>query len=223
MGIFSRFRDIVSSNLNSILDRAEDPQKMVRLIIQEMEDTLIEVKSSCAGVIADQKKTQRELAQCKELVEQWDSKAKLAVSKGRDDLARAALSEKRKYNERADWLTEDLERTKGAVSSFQSDITQLESKLNDARDKQRSILQRRAAVDARRRTHSKIRKVDTSEAFMRFEAYEYGIDRMEAEAELTDSYRPKEASLDEKFTTLEHEDEIEQELEKLRKEVKPGE
>lgn len=218
MGIFSRFRDIVGSNLNAILDRAEDPEKMVRLMIQEMEDTLIEVKSSCAGIIADEKKIKRELAQAKDLVEQWEKKADLAVRKDREDLARAALTEKRRIGARAKFLTEERERTKEMVAHFQSDIAQLEMKLNDAREKQRAIVQRRAAAMARRETQTRIRRIDTSEAFMKFEAYENGIERLEAEADLVDRHRPKE-SLHEQFVRLEHEEEIEQELERLRKKV----
>ena len=218
MGIFSRFRDIVGSNINAILDRAEDPEKMVRLMIQEMEDTLIEVKSSCAGIIADEKKIKRELAQAKDMVEQWEKKADLAVRKDREDLARAALTEKRRIGARAQFLTEERERTKEMVAHFQSDIAQLEMKLNDAREKQRSIVHRRAAAVARRETQTRIRRIDTSEAFMKFEAYENGIERLEAEADLVDRHRPKE-SLHEQFVRLEHEEEIEQELERLRKKV----
>ena len=218
MGIFSRFRDIVGSNINAILDRAEDPEKMVRLMIQEMEDTLIEVKSSCAGIIADEKKIKRELAQAKDMVEQWEKKADLAVRKDREDLARAALTEKRRIGARAQFLTEERERTKEMVAHFQSDIAQLEMKLNDAREKQRSIVHRRAAAMARRETQTRIRRIDTSEAFMKFEAYENGIERLEAEADLVDRHRPKE-SLHEQFVRLEHEEEIEQELERLRKKV----
>jgi phage shock protein A len=217
MGIFSRFRDIVSSNLNSILDRAEDPEKMVRLIIQEMEDTLIEVKSSCAGVIAEQKKVGRALTEAKKNTEDWAKKAELAVSKGRDDLARAALNEKRHFSDRTDFLTGEQERTKETVKNFQSDIAQLEAKLADAREKQRSIIQRRAAAVARHETQTRIRRIDTSDAFTRFEAYENNIERMEAEADLVDKFRPKGDSLRDQFQDLENEEQIEEELETLKK------
>ena len=219
MGIFTRFRDIVSSNINSILDRAEDPEKMVRLMIQEMEDTLIEVKSSCAGIIAEQKKTERQLDDASDGVDEWESKAKLAVKKEREDLARAALNEKRKFARRLDILTEEFERTKETVVRFQSDIAQLEAKLNDAREKQRTIIQRRAAAHARHQAQVRIRRIDTSEAFARFEAYENGIDRMEADADLVDSLRPKSPTLRDEFSNLEHEDEIEEELEELKRRI----
>ena len=216
MGIFTRFRDIVTSNLNAILDKAEDPEKMVRLMIQEMEDTLVEVKSACAGVIADQKKIGRSLDDAQAKVSEWERKAELAVGKGRDDLARAALSEKRRHDRRFEFHTTELERTKETVANFQDDITQLEIKLNDAREKQRTIVQRRSAAMSRHKTQTKIRKVDTSEAFMKFEAYENNIERLEAEADLVDSFRPKD-SLRAQFEGLEHDEDVEQELAALKK------
>ncbi len=215
MGIFTRFRDIISSNLNCILDRAEDPEKMVRLMILEMEDTLVEIKSACAGVMADQKKTERHLADAKAQETDWEAKAALAVSKSRDDLARAALVEKRKYAQRIEALTLESARLKDAVASFQDDITQLESKLNDAREKQRAIIARHAAAQAKNQTHSAIRRADTSEAFMKFEAFENRIERMEAGAVLRDSLRPKD-SLRDQFAKLEGSDDIERELERLK-------
>ncbi len=220
MGIFTRFSDIVSSNINAILDRAENPEKLVRLMIQEMEDTLIEVKSQCAGVIADQKKVERSLKDADGYVTEWEDKAKLAVNKGRDDLAKAALNEKRRYTRKVDFMTEELARTKELVETFRSDITQLEEKLNDAREKQRSIIQRRAAAMARHEAQTRIRSIDTSDAFVKFEAYENSIDRLEGEAELVDSLRPKQTDLREEFSKLENEEEVEQELEELKKDIK---
>jgi len=219
MGIFSRFRDIVASNINAILDRAEDPEKMVRLMIQEMEDTLIEVKSACAGVMADQKKLERALSDATSEHEGWESRAKVAVSKGRDDLARKALAEKRRFAQRVQFCEEEQERIKSVVANYQDDMRQLEAKLNDAREKQRSIIQRRSAAMTRHQTQTHIRRVDTSEAFAKFEAYEHGIDRLEAEAHVIDSYRPKETLHDE-FADLEHEEEIEQELATLKQKAK---
>ncbi len=108
MGIFTRFRDIVSANINAMLDRAEDPEKLIRLMIREMEDTLVDLKASCAGVIASRKKVERNLEDLKSRVSYWGRNAELAVSKGRDDLAREALLEKRKYLERLDGLDQEL-------------------------------------------------------------------------------------------------------------------
>jgi phage shock protein A len=218
MGIFSRFRDIVTSNINAILDCAEDPEKMVRLMIQEMEDTLIEVKSSCAGFMAEQKRLERALKEAAGEAEAWQARARLAVEKNREDLARAALAEKQLFSQRADMLKEQAQHTRELVTNTQSDIAQLESKLNDAREKQRLIIQRRAAAMNRMSAQQKIRRADTTDAFTRFEAYENGIDRIEAEADLTNSLRPK-PGLHEQFNELEHSDTIEAELEKLKGEI----
>ncbi|MCX7019939.1 MAG: phage shock protein PspA [Candidatus Sumerlaeota bacterium] len=218
MGIFTRFRDIVTANLNAILDRAEDPEKMVRLMIQEMEDTLIEVKSGCAGFMAEQKRIERSLKQVEGEAEMWQARARLAVEKGRDDLARAALAEKQHYLHKSENLKNQLAQAREMVANTQTDIAQLEGKLNDAREKQRLIIQRRAAAANRFSAQSQIRRADTSEAFVKFEAYENGIGRLEAEADLVDSLRPKAANLHDKFTELEHEDVIEQELRQLKSE-----
>jgi phage shock protein A len=221
MGIFTRFRDIVSSNLNAILDRAEDPEKMVRLMIQEMEDTLVEVKASCAGFMAEQKRIERLLEEVDKEIAGWEGRARLAVEKGREDLARAGLVEKQRYQSRADRLKEQREQSAQLVENAQAEISQLEMKLNDARDKQRLIIQRRAAALNRIQTQTKMRQVDTSEAFVKFEAYENNVERLEAEAGLVDGLRPRE-SLREEFAELEHAESIEQELEQLKKQVKSG-
>ncbi|HOE97526.1 MAG TPA: phage shock protein PspA [Candidatus Sumerlaeota bacterium] len=222
MGIFTRFRDIVSANLNAILDRAEDPEKMVRLMIQEMEDTLIEVKSNCAGVLAEQKKLERALKGARREAADWEAKAGLALQKQREDLARAALAEKRRHEQRVRSLEEELDRTRENVASFKDDIAQLEAKLNDAREKQRTIIQRRQAAESRFRTAAHVRRVDTTEAFARFEAYERGIDRLEAEADLVDSLRPRRPTLRDELADLEYSDEIEQELERLKEQLRSG-
>lgn len=223
MGIFSRFRDIVSANINAILDHAEDPEKMVRLMIQEMEDTLIEVKSNCAGFMAEQKRLERSLDNVQSEATSWENKARLAVEKSRDDLARAALAEKQRHLRKVESITEQLTQSRDLVGQTQADIAQLETKLSDAREKQRLIIQRRAAAVSRIQAQTKIRQIDTSEAFAKFEAYENGIDRLEAEAGLVDSLRPKDSSLRDKFAELEHEDAVEQELANLKKQVRPNE
>jgi len=121
MGIFTRFRDIVSSNINAMLDKAEDPEKLIRLMIREMEDTLIELKASCATVMANRKKTERQLDNAQSREEGWKAKAELAVVKGRDDLAREALLEKRRLRERADALERELAESNALVEQYQMD------------------------------------------------------------------------------------------------------
>lgn len=216
MGIFTRFRDIVSANINSILDKAEDPEKMVRLMIQEMEDTLVEVKANCAGVMAGQKKLERELVAAGRERDDWEAKAQLAVNKGRDDLARAAIAEKRRYQAQVGNIEAELVRTRETVAQFQEDIAQLEAKLADARERQRTIIHRRSVATTRREAQGRIRQLDTTDAFAKFEAYEQNIDRLEAEGELVNSLRPKKQSLREELAELEHEDEIEQELARIK-------
>lgn len=224
MGIFTRFRDIVSANLNAMLDHAEDPEKMVRLMIQEMEDTLIEVKASCAGVIAEQKKLERTIDAARLDADDWGAKARLAVEKNRDDLARAALAEKRRLDGRVTALEAELEQTRTSVESFKEDISALEAKLADAREKQRTIIQRRAAATSRLETSRRIRTVDTSAAFAKFEAFENGIDRLEAEAHLTDGLRPRRGTdgLRDQFANLAQQEEIERELDRLKNELDSG-
>lgn len=219
MGIFTRFRDIVTANLNAILDRAEDPEKMVRLMIQEMEDTLVEVKSGCAGFMAEQKKLERSLDEVQSEIAAWEARARLAIEKNRDDLARAALAEKQTYTRRIEVLNEQVVQYRELVGNTQSEIQQLEAKLNDARDKQRLIIQRRSAAVNRLNSQNKMRQFDTSDAFVKFETYENGIDRLEAQAGLVDSLRPKEGNLRDRFAELEKSDVIEQELENLKKQV----
>lgn len=219
MGIFTRFRDIVTANLNAILDRAEDPEKMVRLMIQEMEDTLVEVKSGCAGFMAEQKKLERSLDEVQSEIAAWEARARLAIEKNRDDLARAALAEKQTYTRRIEVLNEQVAQYRELVGNTQSEIQQLEAKLNDARDKQRLIIQRRSAAVNRLNSQNKMRQFDTSDAFVKFETYENGIDRLEAQAGLVDSLRPKDGNLRDRFAELEKSDVIEQELENLKKQV----
>jgi phage shock protein A len=142
MGIFTRFRDIVSANINAMLDKAEDPEKLIKLMIREMEDTLVEIKASCAGVMANSRKIERQLEETRSRVEYWEERAELAITKGRDDLGREALLERRGYKERADALDKELVESETLVQQYQDDIRQLEEKLQAAREKQRILVQR---------------------------------------------------------------------------------
>ena len=135
MSIFSRFRDIVNSNINSMLDQAEDPEKLVRLMIQEMEDTLIDLKASCAGAIAARKKVGRSFDEINARAANWESKAKLAIQKGREELAREALLEKRRASEGLASLEKETAGLDEVIGNYQTDITQLEEKLSAAREK----------------------------------------------------------------------------------------
>jgi len=215
MGIFTRVRDIISANINSMLDKAEDPEKLVKLMIREMEDTLIEVKANCASSMATKKKIQREIEQMLEHAKTWDGKAELAVSKGREDLAREALQEKRRFVERSESLEDELEQAKQLVTQYQNDIMQLEDKLGAAREKQRMLVQRHRHAQNKAKTEEHIRRFDVAESMARFDHFEERIDRMEAEADLV-NYGRKKTSLDDEFAALETDDEIEKELQELK-------
>jgi phage shock protein A len=217
MGIFTRFRDIVSSNINSMLDRAEDPEKMIKLMIREMEDTLIELKAACAGVMAAGKKVQRQLDEMDTRAQYWEEKAALAVQKGRDDLAREALVEKRRYLRRKDALEEERGELQLLVEGYQKDIRQLEEKLKSAREKQRMLVQRHIHARKKRRAQEEIRRLDSSEVMFKFDDLESRIERMESEADLVNF--GKKAALEEELDKLTVDDEIEAELEALKKPV----
>ncbi len=214
MGIFTRFRDIVSANINAMLDKAEDPEKLVRLMIREMEDTLIDIKASCAGVMADGKKVERQLDEVKSRISYWEEKAPLAVSKGRDDLAREALVEKRRSVERAEILEQELIEYNALIEAYQDDIGQLEDKLRGAKEKQRMLVQRHIHASRKRRAQEDIRRIDSSEAVIEFEDLESRIERMEAEADLV-NYGTR-SSLREELENLGMDEEIEKELEALK-------
>ncbi|UCD57979.1 MAG: PspA/IM30 family protein, partial [Candidatus Hydrogenedentota bacterium] len=180
MGIFTRFRDIINSNINAMLDKAEDPEKLIRLMIQEMEDTLVEIRASCADAMATKKKVQRAQDEVHTRAEQWGERAQLAVNRGREDLAREALMEKRVYNERADALEHEASQCDALIEAYQADIVQLEQKLSAAREKQRILVKRHTHAQRKKRAQMEIRRVETSDAFMRFEQFENRIERMEA-------------------------------------------
>lgn len=214
MGIFTRFRDIVSSNLSSMLDKAEDPEKMIKMMIREMEDTLVELKSSCAGVIAERKKLERKLDEIKSGISLWSDRANLAVEKGRDDLAREALMEKRRFAELAESISEEISDHGGLIDQYQGDIRELEIKLNSAKEKKRMLVQRHKRANGKKRAQQDIRRMDSVETMARFEGLERRIDHMEAEADMVNF--GKQPTLDEEFENLATDDDIENELEKLK-------
>ncbi|THB67557.1 MAG: phage shock protein PspA [Desulfovibrio sp.] len=219
MGIFSRFTDIISSNINSMLDKAENPEKMIRLMIREMEETLIELKSSCAGAMADRKQVGREMADVEERVDVWNNRAQLAVDKGREDLAREALQEKLRWLRRQETLEQEQVKFDALVEQCQDDIERLEEKLADAREKQRILVQRHIRAATKMRAQEEIRRASGTDALLRFEEFERRIERMEAEAKLVNT--PARPSLEEEFAQLEGDDDISEELESLKGKGKP--
>jgi phage shock protein A len=213
MGIFSRFADIVNANINSLLDKAEDPEKMVRLIIQEMEDTLVEVRSSSARTLADKKEVVRRMDRLQEEASDWHAKAELALSKDREDLARQALLEKQKCEDNVLQMKDELTLLDDQVVRLQGEISQLQSKLEDAKARQKTIIMRGKTVSSRLDVKSKLNSGKINDALSRFEAYERKIDNLEAEVE---SYDLGNRSLADEFADLESADKVDSELEALK-------
>ena len=214
MGIFTRFRDIIGSNINSMLDRAEDQEKLIRMMIQEMEDTLIELKAACAGVMADSKRVEHQEAETARRIQYWDDNAKLAVNKGREDLAREALIEKRRFVQRTGSLTGELAEHQTLLDQYKDDIQQLEDKLKSAREKERLLIQRHIYATRKKRAQQEIRRMDNTDTIIKFEELENRIDHMEAEADLVNFGR--KPNLAEELERLGLDEEIEQELRSLK-------
>ena len=213
MGIFSRFSDIVNSNINALLDKAEDPEKMVRLIIQEMEDTLVEVRSTSAKTIAEKKELQRVVSRLEEEVQDWQAKAELALSKNRDDLARSALIEKQKAADQAATVTTDIQNLDAHVSKLQDEVAQLQDKLADAKARQKSMLMRQQTVASRLEVKKTLDSNRLNDAMYKFERYEQKIDSLEAQVE---SYDLGKKTLRDEFAELAAQDKIDSELAALK-------
>jgi phage shock protein A len=217
MGVFRRVRDIINSNINSVLDKAEDPEKLVRLMIQEMDETLVEVKSACAGAMAAQKRVRRQLKQVKEKKNQWGERARLAVDKDRDDLARDALRQQRECRERVEDLEDELSELDSVVGRYQEDIRAIEEKIAEARERQRMLLQRRTRAQRSKEARQKIREYDAADAMARFESVERRIDRLDEDAE---AFRTSYSrSLEQEFEDFLDDQEIEDQLRALKEDA----
>ncbi|MGI9502977.1 MAG: phage shock protein PspA [Geminicoccaceae bacterium] len=210
MGVFSRLSDIVNSNITALLDRAEDPEKILRLIIQEMEDTLVEVRSSTAKLIADQKEVRRKRADFEMRQAKWADKAELAVGKGRDDLAKGALAARRKAAEMVEILDDELAEIDRSLDKANEDLAQLQAKLKEAKAKQHTLDMRRKTAKDRMRVQRQLNDGRLDDAMARFEHYERRLDELEAEAEVFTMGQPR--TLAEQFDELEAEDAVETEL-----------
>jgi phage shock protein A len=214
MSIFSRLADIINSNLSAILDRAEDPEKMIRLMIQEMEDTLVEARTVAARVIADKKEGHRRLSRLAEAQGEWQRKAELALSKNRDDLAKGALIEKARMAETAQVLEEELQLLDDALAKQEEDITKLEAKLREAKAKQKTIVTRHESASSRLKVRQQLHERRMDDAFVRFEQMERRLDNIEGEVESYDLGRGR--TLAEEIADLESEQAVERELEELK-------
>ena len=216
MGIFSRMTDIINSNVNAMLDQAEEPEKMVRLIIQEMEDTLVEVRSSSARVLADRKEAARRLEQVRNEAASWEDKARLAISRGREDLARAALQEKRAIEEEVSVVEAELIATDEHIAQHNNEVSQLQQKLDDARVRQKALTMRSKTVESRIKVKRQIHREALDDAFNRFERFERRMDTLESQLEAMDLGRTVPPDLAAQISALQDDDRINDELERLK-------
>ncbi|EKO3397386.1 phage shock protein PspA [Vibrio fluvialis] len=219
MGIFSRFADIVNSNISALLDKAEDPEKLIRLIIQEMEDTLVEVRTNSAKAIADKKELARKVDAIDQQIEDWQAKATLALNKQREDLARAALIEKQKLQNLLKGLHTEQTLVEETIDKLTGEIAKLESKITETRAKQQALAIRSQAASNRRDVQRHLHTSRTDEAMAKFEQYSRKVDELEAEADLY-AQSGKGKSLEQEFAELQAQDEIEQELATLKEQMK---
>ncbi|GAD91159.1 phage shock protein A [Vibrio halioticoli NBRC 102217] len=217
MSIFSRFADIVNSNINSLLDKAEDPEKMIRLIIQEMEDTLVEVRTNSAKALAERKDLQRRIIQVEEQVGDWQQKASLALSREREELARAALIEKQRMSKVLASLQTEQTLLDETITKLSDEVGKLENKINETRARQSALVMRQNTAKSRKDIQQHLHNSRTKDTLAKFEQYEQKIDRLEADA---DSYQMgQESNLDDQFAQLQADDEIEKELQKMKDNV----
>ena len=214
MGIFSRFTDIVNSNINAILDKAEEPEKLVRLMIQEMEDTLVEVRSTAARAIADKKEISRSLSALEQEARDWQAKAELALDKERDDLARAALVEKSRAQAAAEALQAQHKAIGDGLEKLNDDIVRLEEKLVDAKTRQQAIFARHQTASRRLEVRKRLHSHKIDDAMVRFDQFERRIDDLEAHVESYDLGKKKD--LKDEFSELESEDAVAKELREMK-------
>jgi phage shock protein A len=214
MSIFSRTRDIFAANMTELLDRAEDPARMIRMIILEMEETLVEVRASAAKTIADGKDMRRTLSRLDELQSSWTEKAELALSKGREDLAKAALLERQKAADMAEGLKEEIAVLDETLKAYEADIAKLQGKLREARVRQNAIAHRIESAVTRAKARELVNGNRTEDAFSRFEVLERRADFAEGRAEALGMTGPK--SLEEEIADLQSSDKVDAELEAMK-------
>ena len=214
MGIFSRLADIVNSNINAILDRAEDPEKIIRLIVQEMEDTLVEVRSAAVRTIAERKELERRVEALRREQEEWQRRAELAVTRGREDLAKGALIAKARVGEALAREESQLAQLAQALDKENEDIAKLQAKLADAKAREKVIAQRHKSAASRIKLRTRLYDERITDAFARFEQVERALDEMEGKVEAFDLGRKQ--TLGEELSGLEAENGVEDELKALK-------
>lgn len=225
MGIFSRTRDIIAANVTELLDKAEDPAKMIRMIILEMEETLVEVRASAARTIADQKEMKRHVGKLEQLQTDWTEKAELALSKDREDLARAALLEKKKAADMADQLNVEINVLDDALRASEQDIAKLQAKLREARMRQNNIMSRLESAENRVKLRTMYNGDKVREAFSRFDLLERRVDMAEGRADALGMAEDErkvlgQRNLDDEFAALAGSDKVDEELEAMKRALK---
>jgi phage shock protein A len=217
MGLFSRFTDIINANLNTMLDKVEQPEEMIRLIISEMEETLREVRSSAAKHIAEQKTLARKMTTAQNNINHWHHQAEVALAKDRDDLAKLALIEKHKFQHNITVLEEENITVNTLLEVIQTDAQRLQEKLDEAKRRQKALVLRQQSAEVRLKIREKavVHKIDT--ALAKFEHYQQKIDHIEAQV---DSYKLTEThDLATQINNLAQNDTIEAELATMKKKV----
>jgi len=214
MSIFSRTRDIVAANMTELLDRAEDPARMIRMIILEMEETLVEVRATAARSIADGKEMRRACARLDELQASWTDKAELELSKDREDLAKAALMERQKASDMAVGLKAEIAVIDETLKSYEADIAKLQGKLREARARQNAIATRFESAVTRAKAREMLNGGRTEDAFSRFEILERRADFAEGRADALGMTGPK--SLEEEIAELKSSEKVDAELEAMK-------
>ena len=215
MSIFSRTRDIFAANMTELLDRSEDPSRMIRMIILEMEETLVEVRASAARSIADQKEMRRQIAKLEKLQESWTEKAELALSKDREDLAKAALVEKQKAGEMAYSLKAEIQVLDDALRASEQDIAKLQGKLREARTRQNAIMSRLESAQNRVRMREMYAGSKVDEAFSRFDVLERRVDHAGGHADALSLGAPQK-TLEEEIAELRNSEKVDAELEAMK-------
>jgi len=216
MSIFSRTRDIIAANVTDMLDKAEDPSKLIRMIILEMEETLVEVRASAARTIADQKEMRRHIDKLEHLTEDWNEKAQLALSKDREDLAKAALLEKRKASDMADQLKAEVKVLEDTLRANEADIAKLQKKLQEARSRQSSLVNRLESAENRYKIREMYNSEKVHDAFSKFEYLERQVDFAEGRADAIGMGEGQPQTLENQIAALESSDQVDEELEAMK-------
>lgn len=215
MGIFSRFSDIINANINAMLDKAEDPKKLIRLLIQEMEQTLVEVRSGAAKHIAQRKQLEAQLARANQQMTDWASKAQLAVNKGRDDLARSALMQKQQIADQIATLEQDIDRYHVALAAANDDATRLEQKMIEARTRQQALMARHSQAKTRIKVKEQLASHKIDDAILRFDSFEQKVIALESTVASYDLGQ-NDVSVAAQFKQMEQDDAIDQQLNALK-------